>query len=456
MRRVIVIVVLVIVFIAAAVPILGSAQDNTGGTSSAQSALKRATVDRGEVSLTASAIGKIVVTQQSNLSFQQSGQVKEILVSEGQQVKAGQVLARVDDTAQQASLAKANDAVTAAEAALQKLLRPVDAGDIAKAEANVKSAQASYSAKANSVSLDTIKSYELQVQKAQAAAGAAEQDRIRAGGQYADSDPNYQKYVAQVGQAQMNVQIAQLQLEQAKQGSSLLSATAQITYQQALLAQLKAGPTQTEIEAAQASLVTAQLQRAQAQHNLDKTQLVAPFDGIIASISVKVGEVSSSTAMVISNTDALSADINVDESDIGAIQVGQPVKLTLDALSGVTLSGKVQRIADTADTSASVITYVVRVALDETRAGIKPGMTANATFQVQDLKNVLRVPNEYLKTDNTTKQTTVTLVNADGTLAVVPVKLGVQGSDYSEVLEGLNEGETIVLITSSASTSTSN
>lgn len=456
MRRVIVIVVLVIVFIAAAVPILGSAQSNPGGTSNAQSAIKRATVDRGEVSLTASATGKIVITQQSNLSFQQSGQVKEILVSEGQQVKAGQVLARADDTAQQAAFAKANDAVTAADVALQKLLRPVDAGNIAKAEANVKSAQASYSAKANSVNLNTIKSYELQVQKAQSAADAAEQNRIRAGGQYANDDPNYQKSVAQVGQAQMNVQIAQLQLAQAQQGSSLLSATAQITYQQALLAQLKAGPTQTEIEAAQASLVAAQLQRDQAQHNLDKTQLVAPFDGVISSISIKVGQVSSSTAMVISNTDALSADINVDESDIGAIQVGQSVKLTLDALSGVTLSGKVEQIADTADTSASVITYVVRVALDQTKAAIKPGMTASATFQVQDLKNVLRVPNEYLKTDNTTKQPTVTLVNPNGTLTTVPVKLGVQGSDYSQVLEGLNEGETIVLITSTAATGASN
>ncbi len=456
MRRVIVIIVLVVVFVAAAVPILGSAQSSTAGASSAQTAIKRAVVSKGEVSLTISATGKIIAQQQSSLSFAQSGQVQEVLVTEGQPVKAGEVLVRLDDSSQQASLAKANDAVAAADAALQKLLRPVDAGDIAKAEANVKAAAASYISKAGSVNANTIKSYELQVQKAQAAVDAAEQARIHAGGQLNIDNPNYQKYVAQVGQAQINAQIAQLQLEQAKQGGSLLSATAQITYQQALLAQVKAGPKQTEIEAAQANLVTTKLQRDQAQHNLDKTMLVAPFDGVVSSGSVKVGTVSSGTAMVITDTNALSADINVDEADMGKIQAGQSVTLTMDALSGVTLTGKVQRIADTADTTASVITYVVHIVLDSTNAALKPGMTTSATFLVHDLKNVLRVPNEYLKTDATTNQTTTMLVSPSGALTALPVKVGVQGSEYSEVLDGLNEGDTIVLITNSSAAATSN
>jgi HlyD family secretion protein len=453
MRRVIVIVVLIAVFFVAAIPILGSAQSSATGSASTQTTTSRATVDRGEVKLTVSATGKIVVGQQSNLSFDQSAQVKEVLVAEGQQVLAGQVLSRQDDSTQQASLAQANDAVNAADAALQKLLRPVDAGDIAKAEANVKAAQASYSSKANAVSLDTIKGYDLQVQKAQAAADAAEQNRIHTGGQYKTDDPNYQKALAQVGQAQINVQVAQLQLQQASQGSSLLSATAQITYQQALLAQLKVGPTQGQIEAAQASLMTAKLQRDQAQHNLDKTHLVAPFAGVIASVSAKAGEISSGTAMVIADTSELDADINVDEADIGKIQVGQPVQITLDALSGVTLNGKVQRIAETADTTTSVITYVVHVVLDPAKAALRPGMTTNATFLAQDLKNALRVPNNYLKVDRTTNQTTVNVVSRNGAVAVVPVKLGVQGTDYSEVIEGLREGDTITLITSSSAAS---
>src|SRR5258706_2034340 len=172
MRRVIVILVLIAVFFVAAIPMLGSAQGTAGsaggagGANTAQSAVRRATVDKGEVQLTIGATGKIVVDQQANLSFDQSGQVQEVLVKEGQQVQAGQLLARLDDSTQQLSLSQANDAVTAAQAALQKVLSPVDAGTIAKAEANVKAAQASYSGKANGTNMDTIKSNELQVQKA--------------------------------------------------------------------------------------------------------------------------------------------------------------------------------------------------------------------------------------------------------------------------------------------------
>jgi HlyD family secretion protein len=445
MRRVIVIVVLVGVFVAAAVPILGSAQANT--TTNTQATAKQATVDKGEVQITVSATGKIVVKQQSNLSFDQSGQIKTVLVKEGDAVKAGQLLAQQEDSTQQSSLAQANDAVTAANASLQKLLSPVDPGEIAKAEANVKAAEASYSSKASSVNPDTVKSYQLQVDKANAAVIAANYATAGAGGQYATTDPNYQKSVAAAGIAWGNAQIAQLQLQQAQQGSSLLSATAQITYQQALLAQLKAGPTQEQIQAAQASVKTAELQRDQAQHNLDKTKLVAPFSGVITSIAAKAGEISSGMVMVLTDTSELGVDVNVDEADIGKVQVGQTVKLTLDAVSGAALTGKVQHIADTADTTASVITYIVHVVLDPTKAALKPGMTTNATFLVKDVKDVLRVPNAYLKTNRGTNQTTVTLVNRNGGTITVPVKVGVQGTDYSEVIEGLREGETITLIT---------
>src|SRR5262249_54817133 len=143
MRRVIVIMILVGLFVAAAVPILGSGQANTA--SSTQAAIKQVTVDKGEVQITVTATGKIVVKQQSNLSFDQSGQIKTVMVKEGDKVKDGQVLAQEDDSTQQASLAQANDAVNAANATLQKLLAPVDPGEIAKAEANVQAAEASYS-----------------------------------------------------------------------------------------------------------------------------------------------------------------------------------------------------------------------------------------------------------------------------------------------------------------------
>jgi multidrug resistance efflux pump len=364
MRRVIVIVVIIFACLACvAIPafVLPQAGLRPGGQNGAQASLSKAIVDKGDLKLTVSATGSIVANRQSKIGFDVPGRVLEVLVKEGQRVEAGQLLARQDDSTQQATLAQTEFSLKAAEANLQKILRPVDAGEIAKAEANVKSAQGNYSSLAGSVSSQTVKTYDLQYQKAVTAAENAEKVRRDAGGRYGQDDPNYQKAVAQVGSAQFDAEIAKLNLEKAKRGRSLAEATAQIAYQQAILAQVKAGPRQVDIDAAQAEFEIAKMQRDEAKHALDKTRLVAPFAGIATTVSLKVGEISGVSAIVITDTGALYADVNVDETDIAKILIGQPVEITLDALSGVTLTGKVTRIAPTADTTAAaVITYKAR------------------------------------------------------------------------------------------------
>ncbi len=464
MRKVLVFIGIIVLVVLVAVPLVGGMSvsgqgiaGNGGGATGAQTRVQRAVVGRGDIQLTVSATGNLVPTRQSSLTFTQSGNVTEVLVSQDQQVQAGQLLAQVDSTAQAANLAQAQNNLKAADAALQKLLEPVDPGQISIAEANVKAAEGSYSAQAGGTTPAQINTLQLKYQQAVQAAQDAEQLRIEAGGRTnGPGDPNYDKYVAQVGQAQVNVSIAQLNLQQAQAGSSLTQATANISYQQALLAQLKAGPKQSDIDAAQAAEVVAKEQVTQAQHQLDETNLVAPYAGIISTINAKPGTASygvggsggtsNNVAMVISDVSTLYVDITVDETDIGKVQVGQPVQVTLNALLNVTLTGKVLRITQTANTSATVITYVVRVALDKTDAPIRAGMSANATIVVSQAQNVLRVPNSFLRVNNTTGQATVLLVNPDGTLVQVPVKTGLQGSDYTEITDGLYEGETIALV----------
>ncbi len=453
MRRNIFVGALLVILVAAAIPILNGAaasSPNPPGSAPQTTILKKATIDTGDVRLTVSATGNLVPEQQSPISFNQPGRVVEVLVQEGQTVEAGQTVARQDDTTQKAILEQAEFALQAAQAALAKLLKPVDARDIQNAEADVKTAEATYSSIANSTSLETIKAYQAQYQQALVAAKDAEAIRIEAGGLYGADSPGYQKALAQVGAANMNAEIARLRLQQAQNGRSLLSATANITYFQAKLAQVLAGPSQIQIDTAQAQLVIAQLQRDQARHQLDKTRLVAPFAGIVSTINIKVGEVSSGPAMVLTDTSALYTDVRVDERNIARITPGQPVELSLDALPGIPLTGTVKRIADLSDPNAAVITYVVHIALDATSAPIRVGMTANATFVVTEARHVIRVPNLYLNVNRSLGQTTVTVANADGTFTEVPVKLGLQGPDYSEVAEGLNEGDTVVLLAGSS------
>ncbi|MEP7285211.1 MAG: efflux RND transporter periplasmic adaptor subunit [Chloroflexota bacterium] len=457
MRRIIVIVVGVIVVAAIAFFFIGGRSRSTptpGAAGAGQATVRKITIDKGDLKLTVSATGNVVANQESNLSFEQPARVQEVLVEEGQKVDAGQVLARQEDSTQKLNLSQADYSLKATEAALQKLLRPVDAGDVANAEANVKAAQASYSSMANSTSMDKINALQLQYQQALANQQGSTDLRKGAGGQYDKDDPNFQQALAQEGQASFDAESARLRLASAKNGRSLVQATARIAQAQAQLAKVKAGPTQAQIDTAQAQVVVAKLARDQAQHQLDKTLIKAPYAGYVTSVSVKAGEVSSGTAMVLTDNSVVYIDVNVDEVDIGHIQVGQLVEFTVDALQGVTLTGKVTRITQLADETATVIKYVVRVNLDPTKAPIKVTMTTNATFLVREVKNVVRVPNQYVRVDRVTNQATVNLVNASGALTEVPIKLGLQGSDYSEVIEGLNEGDTIGLgVASSAPTS---
>jgi HlyD family secretion protein len=441
----------VVILVVAGLPIINGAATRHGPGSPTQAAsLKKASIDTGDVRVTVSATGSLVAEQQSPLSFSQPGRVVEVLVQEGQHVEAGQVLARVEDTTQRANLDQAEFAWQAAQAALAKLLRPVDARDIKNAEADVKTAEATYSSMANSTSLETIQAYAAQYQQALVAARDAEAIRIEAGGLYGADSPGYQKALAQVGAANLSAEIARLRLQQAQNGHSLLSATASIAYYQARLAQVKAGPSPIPIDAAQAQLALVQLQRDQARHQLDKTRLVAPFAGIVSTVNIEVGEVSSGPALVLTDTSDLYVDVKVDERDIGKIAPGQPAELSLDALPGMPLTGKLQRIADLADPNAAVITYMVRIALDATLAPMRVGMTANATFLVAEARQVTRVPNSYLNLHRSPGQTTVNVANADGTFTEVPVELGVQGTDYSEVIEGLSAGDTVVLLAGSS------
>lgn len=403
----------------------------------------------GDLLVTVTATGNVVAAQTSNLTFDTAGIVQTVLVTEGQQVKQGDTLATLEDSNQLASIEQAELSLKASQLALEKVLEPVDPNDIASAEASLKSAEGSLRAKLTSVTQGTIDTYQARLEQARANQEYALKLLNDAGGKYALDDASYQKALAQKGEADFNYEIARLNLQSAKKIDSVAGARASVAYYKAKLAQVKAGPKQSTIDQAQVNVLSSQNQLDVAKRNLTKTRLIAPYTGTITQVNVKVGEPNAGTAMVLADIQTRYVDIDVDETDIGKVEIGQKVTLTFDALTKVTVTGTVQRIKPIADSSASVITYPVRIVLDKTDAPIRVGMTTNATFNVREVKNVVLVPNQYLKVNRSAGQVQVmvNLVNADGkTFTVLPVKLGVEGADYTEVLEGLSAGDKIALV----------
>ncbi len=169
--------------------------------------------------------------------------------------------------------------------------------------------------------------------------------------------------------ASANIDAAKAQMEQAK----------------AQLDLLKAGATAEQIAVAEAGVKQAQVAVDTAKAQLDKLQLIAPFDGTIGTVYVRSGELAQpgQSIVTLGNLGSLRVETtDLSETDIARVKEGQPVKVTFDALPGKTISGKVTRIAPMSTPGQSAVNYIVTVQLDEIDPALRWGMTAFVDVQV--------------------------------------------------------------------------
>jgi HlyD family secretion protein len=222
-----------------------------------------------------------------------------------------------------------------------------------------------------------------QAQLTQIQAGA-ESDQIAAGR-------------AQVAAARAN--LAKLAGDQ--RAGALQAAQAAVLQAEARLAQIKSGPQSGDVAAAQAQIDSARAQLDLAKLALDQATLTAPFDGEIAEINLKVGEKPSPAqpAVILTDLSRLHVNVTVDEVDISRITNGQPVTLTLDALPGTALTGRVETIAPLAVTQSAVTSYRVRIGINAGDQRVRPGMSTNADIIVDRRDNVLILPRRAVRND---------------------------------------------------------
>ncbi len=156
--------------------------------------------------------------------------------------------------------------------------------------------------------------------------------------------------------------------------------------------------TEKQIQA-KAQLEQSRLSLETAKRALTDAQITAPFDGIVTAVNITVGGASGSgAAIALADISRYHVDVLVDETQIALIQVGQQVDLTLDALTGITLTGQVANIDLVGTVSQGVVNYKVRVDLNPTAAPVLIDMTANAAILGERHENVLAVPSTAVRT----------------------------------------------------------
>ncbi len=250
---------------------------------------------------------------------------------------------------------------------------------------------------------------------------------------------------ARAALAQAEADLARLLGEQ-RQGA-LAAQRANLAAAEANLARLTADPRATDLARAQARVAQAQAQLDLAQIRLDDTTLTAPFDGVVARINVAPGEqVTQGPVLTLIDVSRFKVTVTVDEVDVVRVAPGQDVEVLIDALGPPPQIGRVQRIAPQATNERNVTAYEVELEVAPGDRPLRSGMTASATIITAKRENALSVPVQAVREENGMTVVDV-VVNDNGriTLVAQPVETGIRTGDRIEIINGLNEGQQVLL-----------
>jgi HlyD family secretion protein len=381
---------------------------NSGSANKSQADLLTQSVERKTIPIAITANGTINADRSINLSPKSAGIIKNLLVKEGDRVRQGQLIAVMDDSGLRGQSLQMEAQVAQQEAALQRLIAGNRPEDIAKVQFQLNSAQA-----------------ELR----QAEADLGSNKSLYDSG--AISRQTYQKSVTARDTAQSNVLQAQQSLTLAQVGSRIED-----------ISEAKA-----RVESALGSLQTVQTQ-------MEDTQIVAPFDGIAikkyADIGAFVspsmsssGASASSSSIITLASDRLQVVVNLSESQIAKIKIGQAVNIKVDAFPNEQFDGKVDQIAPQATVSQNVTSFEVRVGITSEATKLRSGMNVEAQFAVGNLENALLVPNAAV-----VKQadgTGVYILDSDRKPIFQTIQTGTTSGGFTEVKSGLQGNEQVLI-----------
>jgi len=216
-----------------------------------------------------------------------------------------------------------------------------------------------------------------------------------------------------------------------------------------------AGATDTELAMQQEQVHAAELHLQQANIALSDATLVSPFDGVVSALPLKIGQVVNAAlpAITILTPGTLIFQLNVSETELASIKVGQQGSVMFDALPGKTYGVQVFAIGLSPETNQGVLIYKVKCKiLDDTNvpgaANPAPGMNGTANVTTQLYENVVAVPSAVVRARG--GQQVVELYGADDKIEIRPVTTGVTDGANIQILQGLAVGDTLAVRASAA------
>ena len=460
--------------------------------------IQTSTVRQGDLLVSATGAGTVIPATDVNLSFRNGGVLDELNVKVGDEVEAGDVLARLDDTEARAAVAQAEIALRQAELQLQQLLSdpdaaslasarstllaaqaelaqltaPTNAQDLAAAQQNLRSAQQALSALLAGPSADETAGAKadldlasLNLQNAQADYDAvswrSDIGRLPQAAALQEATIAYEKAKAnydlaatgadadQISSARAQVASAQSALDTLQNGpdaEDIAAAEAKVEQAQAALDELLAGATDIDVELAQLNVEQAQNNLTAAQTDLENTSLVAPIAGVITAVEAEANENVGTTAIIsLADLDQPLLEIFLDESDLDKVGVGYEVEVVFDAFPDDTFLGVVEQVDPSlvTESGSSVVRALVRLDENSFAKPLVLPIGLNATVEVIGgrASNALLVPVEALREISPGKFAVFVMVDGEPQLRMVEV--GIMDFSFAEILSGLERGDVV-------------
>ena len=435
------------------------AQETTDQTTGdAGTVAESTTVSTGTLTLTLEAAGSLTPAANTTLTFSANATVTDVLVDVGDQVTAGQVVARLDTSTADSNIRVAELQLEQAQLSLDSVLAPPTEIEINLAEAQVALAQAQLYSASNSGS-DPETEAEIARLELELARNSLWQTQINRDVRVEQENERgngvtwveQQQFDQSVNNAEDSVTLAESAYQEAlnptTSSSSTTSAYASLVNAQADLESLLEGASDSEIRQAEIQVEEAQMNLDSARETLDEYVLTAPFDGIIVDQALIVGVYPPATgAMTLLDPTRYTMDLSIAEADVVNVSEGQSVALSVQTFPDADITGTISSIDTTATVSSQLVTYNAQVELDATDVELRPNMSATATVILNQLSNVVLIPNRFISTSSTTGETIVTVETSPGVYTEMPITIGERSTSESQILSGVEVGQTLVII----------